>query len=249
MNRLIKKTIAFILSLVLVLSAAPIFSFAAEDVVQTVFNFLIEEIKLTPAAACGVLANIEYESSFDWLREGDSGDSFGLCQWNTSRKDNLINYCIDNKLSYRTLDGQLQFLKYELSNQPWNTGYILNKIKNIDNTAQGAYDIAGLWCKHFEVPENIPYQSRIRGERARDYYWPKYGLGYNPTSLGDVNGDGKVDSSDSLLILKYTVGTQKLDSAQLKVADINADKLVNSQDSLIILRCSVGADNIRNYIK
>lgn len=55
---------------------------------------------------------------------------------------------------------------------------------------------------------------------------------------GDLNGDEKVNSTDALIVLKYTVGKEtEIDE---KVADINSDGKVNSTDALAILRISVG---------
>lgn len=55
---------------------------------------------------------------------------------------------------------------------------------------------------------------------------------------GDLNGDGNVNSTDALLVLKYSVGAvAEIDS---KIADVNSDGKVNSTDALAILRISVG---------
>ena len=45
-----------------------------------VFNYLVDELKMNSAAACGVLANIYYESGFDPHMEGDNNTSYGICQ-------------------------------------------------------------------------------------------------------------------------------------------------------------------------
>jgi len=245
----VKKLISFILSVVLTFSVVVITSSAAEDVAGEIFCYLVEDMNLTPAAACGVLANIEYESDFDYMLYGDGGTSFGICQWHNERWDNMIDFCNRNKLSWKSLDGQLAFLNYELTNYGCDTGYILSKLVDIENTADGAYEAAYKWCYYFERPANREYQSDKRGTRAKNYYWPKYGQNYktkNPTT-GDLNSDGVINSTDSLLLLKYTVGAQNLDSNQLRRADINSDNLVNSQDALILLKVAVGTDSISNY--
>ena len=58
-------------------------------------------------------------------------------------------------------------------------------------------------------------------------------------TAGDVNSDGKVNSTDALAILKYAVGTtpSKFDSS---VADMNADGKINSTDALKVLQITVG---------
>ena len=63
---------------------------------------------------------------------------------------------------------------------------------------------------------------------------------YTVAMLGDINGDGVIDSRDSLRILKYQVGKYKLDSDEKLAADINDDGVIDSRDSLRILKYQVG---------
>ena len=58
--------------------------------------------------------------------------------------------------------------------------------------------------------------------------------------LGDVDGDGKITSADSLKILRASVKLEKLDDVQTQLADVNGDGNIDSSDSLITLRASVG---------
>ena len=55
---------------------------------------------------------------------------------------------------------------------------------------------------------------------------------------GDVTGDGKVNSTDALCVLRYSVGTVK--EIDKNVADMNNDGKINSTDALAILRISAG---------
>lgn len=60
----------------------------------------------------------------------------------------------------------------------------------------------------------------------------------NPSNpLGDVNKDGKINSEDALLVLKYSVGLEEVEEA---VADVTKNGTVNSEDALLILKYSVG---------
>lgn len=59
--------------------------------------------------------------------------------------------------------------------------------------------------------------------------------------IGDVNGNGKLDSADALLVLQYSTGTKSFTSLQKQLADMNGDGKVNSADSLLILRTSTGS--------
>lgn len=70
------------------------------------------------------------------------------------------------------------------------------------------------------------------------------GKEYTAVVLGDTNGDGYIDSRDSLQILRYQVGKFKLKNEYLKSADANHDGEVDSRDSLKILKYQVGKDKI-----
>lgn len=55
--------------------------------------------------------------------------------------------------------------------------------------------------------------------------------------LGDVNGDGYIDSADAMLCLRYSVGLAKeLTEEQKKAADVNKDGFVDAGDAIKILR-------------
>lgn len=54
--------------------------------------------------------------------------------------------------------------------------------------------------------------------------------------LGDVNGDGYIDSADAMLCLRYSVGLAKLTEEQKKAANVNHDSFVDAGDAIKILR-------------
>ena len=115
---------------------------------KKVYKFAKRKLKLNTAAACGVLANIESESSFNptiSVIDTNGKISYGICQWNASRFDDLRNYCSSNGYDYTSIDGQLKFLKYELEH---SEKYAFSKVKNVENTADGAYT-AGITGKIF----------------------------------------------------------------------------------------------------
>ena len=135
-----------------------------------IFDFLINDMKLNRAAAMGVMANIYYESGYKPVIDGDGGTSYGICQWHAGRKNNLINWCTENGLDYNTLEGQLKFLQYEL---PTRYPSVDSYIRQVENTADGAYDAAYYFCFNFEAPANRTAQSTKRGNYARDTLFPK----------------------------------------------------------------------------
>ena len=124
------------------------------------------------AAICGILSNIQHESNFNPNSLGDKGTSYGICQWHNSRWTRLKNYCSKNNLSYKSLEGQVSFLVYELKKY---YPKVYNTIKNVPNTKKGAYDAAYSWTVHYEVPVNRYKQGDRRGRSASSTYWDAYG--------------------------------------------------------------------------
>lgn len=62
-------------------------------------------------------------------------------------------------------------------------------------------------------------------------------------NIGDVNNDGKINSSDALSVLEHSVGKKTLADDAITRADTNKDNAVNSSDALLILQYSVGKIN------
>lgn len=64
-------------------------------------------------------------------------------------------------------------------------------------------------------------------------------------SLGDVNADGSVNSTDALVVLQFSVN--KINKIDKDAADMNLDGRVNSTDALMILQVSVGFIETSTY--
>ena len=74
------------------------------------------------------------------------------------------------------------------------------------------------------------------------YGVPNYSTGNSNTAVkkGDVNLDSSVNSTDSLMILEYSVGKRTFNAEQKEAADFNSDGKINSIDSLSILKKATG---------
>lgn len=172
MKRRILRLLA--LGLILMLTASAVCATQWWDpltVERKVYTYLTEELKLNSAAACGILANIEYESAFQVTIIGDHGTSFGLCQWHNERYTALRGYCMARGLDYRTVEGQMAYLAYELK-----SAYLplYSALRSVENSADGAYRAAYLWCIQFERPVDMQRKAVTRGNSARYKYWNRY---------------------------------------------------------------------------
>ena len=163
-----------------------------------IYNYAVNTMGLNTAAACGILANIQKESGFNPHALGDSGTSYGICQWHNSRWDRLKAYCTSNNLDSTTIVGQLRYLEYELKNF---YSSVWNRLKSVENTAEGAYDAAAYWCAVFEVPAGYGYWSNgeihygetsiARGNLAKSTYWNEY------SSAGDSGTNASLTATNA----------------------------------------------------
>ena len=172
MDRKIIRILA--LALVLALAAAGVCAADWWDplaVERQIYTYLTEDLKLSSAAACGILANIEYESAFQVTVYGDQGTSFGLCQWHDGRFTALKTYCTARGLDYQSVEGQMEYLAFELKS---SYTALYGSLRSVDNSAEGAYRAAYLWCIQFERPANMEVKAAERGNSAKYKYWNRY---------------------------------------------------------------------------
>ena len=167
--RFFRKTILAILFMgMFCFSAAASQSLAVE---RQIYDYLTKELKLPSSSACGILANIEHESAFQLQIFGDNGTSFGLCQWHAGRFSNLKAYCRGRDLDYRTVDGQMAYLKFELETS-YSSLYTL--LLGMEDTPNGAYRAGYLWCTQFERPADMEEKGKQRATLAKGKYWNRY---------------------------------------------------------------------------
>ena len=169
-RRVLSAFIAFLIIFTVIPEGMVLAESSLSNEIQ-VYNYFVGRMGLNTAAACGLLANVKAESNFNPLGDGDAGTSFGLFQWHAGRKNNLISYCESKGLDYTTIEGQLQYLEYELKKSYVG---VYNYIKNVENTADGAYDAGYYWCYYYEIPANREVKADRCGETARSVYWNKY---------------------------------------------------------------------------
>lgn len=138
---------------------------------KTVYTFFTETMELSPAAACGIMSNIQYESGFRPDISGVGG-AYGLCQWTGVRLTRLRNWCSQHGYSSSSLKGQLHFLQYELKTY---YSQVYNYMYSVKNTAAGAYNAGFYWCYYYERPANTYSTAVFRAGKAKTEYWPEFG--------------------------------------------------------------------------
>lgn len=106
--------------------------------------------------------------------------------------------------------------------------------------------------KHIEdsdndEPEEVDVQQvlKIIDAMSNDVIMTTEGLVGLP---GDANGDGVVNASDALSVIRSSIGLEEIKPSYLDLADANGDDEIDNVDAMIILRKTVGMrDNVFMY--
>ncbi len=217
-----------------IISAMIPFSAYAVSNEQYIYNFLTTKIGFNTAAACGVLANIEKESDFnpDLKEYGytwDEGCGYGICQWTNyprasgkGNRTDLVNWCNSNGYDYKSLEGQLQFLKYHL-NTSYHYNRVTKKLLQLPNTADGTYQAGYIWCYYYEIPAGYNTGvSEARGNYAVNNYWYKYSGQTRPTGQYKVTADPYLNIRKEPSTSSSIIGTLPLNTV-VNVTQISDD--------------------------
>ncbi len=136
-----------------------------------IFEVLTQKLGYSEAAACGIMANIRCESTFNPHAWNAGGGSYGLCQWTGGRYGRLQSWCRSNGYDYTTIDGQLAYLEYELESHYRG---VEEYLRSVENTSDGAYQAGQYYCYHFEAPASRGSVSVYRGGLASGTFWEAY---------------------------------------------------------------------------
>jgi hypothetical protein len=113
----------------------------------------------TRAQAAGIVANLIKESGLKAHGpNGDNGTATGVAQWRGGRQTKFKEL-FGKDLSQATLEEQLAYVDWELRNSHKAAG---DRLKN----ASTPYDAAGIVCRYYEIPSDIPAKSAERGNLA-----------------------------------------------------------------------------------
>ena len=185
-----------------------------------IYNFLINDLKCNFATALGILANIERESTFNPKAVSPSG-YYGICQWGSSRLNDLKKYCEERGFAYDSLEGQLNFLKHELygtESRAWS------KLQGIEDTPEGAYQAGYNWARYFERCASVYYE--VSAKRARDVYWSKYAT---EAPVDRIYGDDRYKTGFMIAdCLKDIMGIERFDNMIVATGKGFADALSGS---------------------
>lgn len=122
-----------------------------------IINRLVNQYGLPMEAACGIAANMFYESRWEPQRYAyDGSGSYGLCQWLGGRCSRLWSFCEANGLDGTTVEGQIAYMMDELARYP-----------GVELTGD-PYSVGYTFCVFFEAPNDVYTQARMRAQYAEE---------------------------------------------------------------------------------
>lgn len=135
--------------------------------------YLRKDCSFSKAICCGIMANMYCESEFvPTAREETGQHGYGICQWTGERQAALERWCRLNGRDYDSLYSQLDFMKHELDSNEFEQ--LVRMMKNCTWDADGAYDVAHIFCLRYEDPYNSADVAETRGGVAEEAYWACY---------------------------------------------------------------------------
>ena len=172
-----KRIVCILLIAALAVSLFAVTASAAEspsENEQEIYAFLTGNLGLNRAAACGILANSYYETGY--RADLTVGTFYGLFMYYAPLASALRSFCNENGYDYTKVSGQMEFLKAMFEGKIKNFNYteLFADLKDVPNTASGAYNAASMFCLDFERPANAEYEANKRGTYASGTLFPKF---------------------------------------------------------------------------
>ena len=174
--------------------------------------------------AGGNTANELGNNIYSWLIR--KGEKFAIVRVGRINRRDVYN-AIDKALSLANNSGK----KIKIVD-PYTLAYLYN---NHPTNYKGCYTNGSdyKWVEDSSIPSSYKYVSTISSQNE---------CGKTSNIAGDVNGDGKVNAQDYILIRKHIMGI-KLTGNSLSMADVNKDNVINSKDYIAIRKIIL---NIKN---
>jgi peptidoglycan hydrolase CwlO-like protein len=125
---------------------------------SSIYVALVTTYGFTKAAACGIIANIQIESTFN---PAAGSTYYGLCQWGGSRKTSLLNYLAANGYAEDSLAGQLAFMVSEMQSYG-----MISTMNSFADSAEGASEAGVYFRENYERSAGLDNVASI----AASYY-------------------------------------------------------------------------------
>lgn len=122
---------------------------------EQVIKFLISK-GFSLSQSAGICGNLYHESGLNpTVKPGDGGTSFGIAQWHKERGTKMKKWTKENGYSANTIEGQLEYLVWELKNTEKNS---LRQLRDTKNPQDAAFAFA----KYYERCSACQNRERIK---------------------------------------------------------------------------------------
>lgn len=129
------------------------------DLTKYVWKRLIDA-GYSPAAAAGVMGNMECESAH-WKLDavGDNGTSFGICQWHKNRGQALKDYAASKGKNWWDIEIQMDYFLKDMPNSIWSNNGLsgIDEFKKLKHPGEACYSM--MVC--FERPTYEPTKNGL----------------------------------------------------------------------------------------
>lgn len=144
-----------------------------------IYFYLAEKYNMPHNGICGILGNIQAESSFnpgieEKTTRADKG--YGICQWTFGRRTKLAEFCGKKGKPINDLNTQCDFLMHELENS-YKAVYDV-----VSDGNKSPEECADVFVRKFEIPANVDSTSKVRQKNAKE--WASKLEGANGGGLG-----------------------------------------------------------------
>lgn len=164
---------------------------------EQIWNFLKQK-GCSDITASGILGNLEKESTTFNITDEENGyggitpgSGYGLVQWTYyTRQENLMTWCSQNNLGYDTLEGQLNFMWYEMNN---NYAGMMPSLLAATSTDEATM----IFHDNYEVSDDDESQLQERRNYAANTY-AQFAGKYSSASGAGIGANTKVNTSNNL---------------------------------------------------
>jgi len=155
------------------------------DNVEISYNFLVGK-GLTTVQAAGIVGNLKLESSpviSPTITNPKSG-AYGIAQWLGGRLEGLRNFAAENGYNPDSLEGQLEYLWWEISSED-SIEKITYEVLEAIQDSNDIEEIAILWAKLFERATDTPETLQLRIAYSASVL-AEFGSNTAPTGSGNI---------------------------------------------------------------
>lgn len=197
---------------------------------QIAYNYFINK-GYSPAAAAGIVGNLQAESGINPTRKQINGKAMGIAQWEPPRWNNFVRVAENRGLDPMSLETQLWYIDHELKSMSQRGAIDLKKFKSL----QDGTEATRIFMKEYERPSIERFGERLAF--ARDIGLPQKVIfeDYRPAGTPLSNTGDNVSETTTLPAGDLTPEEETdFDKIQKKITDKASVRELNKKEQEIL---------------